>query len=236
MLLLGVITPHKLHAQITVGSTPDRYYTSMQDYVSDRYVVTPFLCDYDYDGSGLIRFDLPERAWRKTLRKQARIVVHQDSLLLNLRHLTYQGFDLGNGYVQAWDLCDSTLLFFAPDAGWKAFGRTFGIAMGTAVLTLGLSGGMYYASAFVNGEWACYTYSGHRHKVLRIDREAALALLHAYNPQLSTDYQSLSPSQQKKKATINRFMYQMVQQNARQGRTSVMPYGNGSGRRWPNGE
>lgn len=199
-----------VNAQITIGDTPDRYYASVQDFADDLCVETPFLGDFYYDGQGLIRFNMRDKALRKALRKQSRIVVHQDSLLLNLRHLSYQGFDLGNGYVQAWLLDDSTFLFFAPDAGWKAFGKELGIALGTTVLTLGLTGGAFYTTVYANGNWACYTYSGNGNKVQRIDREAAQQLLDEYNPLLSFDYKALSAHEQKQKSTINEFMYRMV--------------------------
>lgn len=210
LVLVLCMIGQRLDAQITVGDTPDRYYVSMQDFMLGECVETPYLAEYYYDGDGLIRFNMDDRALRKALRRQARVVVHQDSLLLNLRHLSYQGFDLGSGYAQAWQLNDSTLLFFAPDAGWKAFGKEFGIALGTAVLTLGLTGGMGYAAVFVNGNWACYTYSGPGHKVQRINREAAQALLDEYNPLLGFDFKAESAHNQKQKITINSYMYRMV--------------------------
>lgn len=205
----------KVEAQITVGQTPDRYYTSMSAWMADDAIETPYLAHVENNGAGLIRFEMEDKALRKALRKEARIVVYQDSLLLNLRKLSHHGFDLGKGYVQAWQLNDTTLLFFAPDAGWKAFGREFGIGMASAVLTLGMSGGMLYAYPFVQSGWACYTYTGDGNKVNRLNREEALAWLEEYDAALAVEYQSLTDHQRKQQKNISMFMYRLVHSQTR---------------------
>lgn len=206
---------HSVEAQITIGETPDRYYTSMSALMADEAVETPYLDRIVNDGNGLIHFKMADKTLRKALRKEARIVVHQDSLMLNLRHLSHHGFDLGNGYTQAWQLNDTTLLFFAPDAGWKAFGREFGIGLASAALTLGMSGGMFYAYPFVQSGWACYTYSGDGHKVNRLNREEALSWLEEYDADLANEYQSLTDYQRKQQKNISMFMYRLVHSQER---------------------
>ena len=209
LALVGLCLVQCVSAQITVGDTPERYYTSLPAMLADEYVETPYLTDMVRDNQGLIRFRMKDKALRKALRKEARIVVHQDSLLLNLRKLSYQGFDLGAGYTQAWMLNDTTLMFFAPDAGWKAFGKELGVAMGTGLLTMGMTGGFGYVVVFMNG-WACYTYTGDGHKVQRLNRERTLEWLKEYDGLLYYDYTSLTEHDQKQQRTIQQFMYRLV--------------------------
>ena len=159
--------------------------------------------------NGMLRFKPSDKKLYKTLKKKSLVIVHTDSLYINLRHLSYQGFGFdGNGYVQAWLLPDSTLLFFAPDTGWKAFGKELGIGLGSAVFTLGMSGGTFYAVPWISN-WAIFIYRGGK-KVDRIDRKEGIELLAKASPSLYDEYMSLPEHERKQKKTMMFFLYALA--------------------------
>lgn len=210
-LLLLASVMSVLHAQITVGSTPERYYTSLSAMVAGDSVEMPYLVPDQNSNTGLYRFKSDNKALRKTLKKEARVVVHADSLFLNLRKLSYQGFTFDTGYVQTWLLNDSTMMFFAPDNGWKAMGKTFGVALLSAGLTMGMTGGMLAVYPISLGDWSCFIYQNDNHKVQRVNRDLATELLkNGNNALLYFDYKALSDHQQKQQENIKLFLYRMA--------------------------
>lgn len=211
LLLLGlaysIIT---VYAQITIGRTPERYYLSLAEMNTEHGIGIPFIDPVQNANTGMLQFRPDDKALRKTLKKDARIIVHQDSLYLNLRKLSYQGFGFDTGYVQAWSINDSTLLFFAPDNGWKAAGKAIGVGLLSAGLTMGMTGGMLAVYPIALGNWACYIYQGDNPKVKRVNRELATQLLEEANPLLYFDYKALSDYNQKQQSSIKQYLYKMV--------------------------
>ena len=198
-------------AQITVGRTPERYYTSLSDMKAGNSVEMPFTDPELNYNTGMLRFRPDDKALKKKLKKEARLVVHKDSLYLNMRKLTYQGFSFDAGYVQAWTLNDSTLLFFAPDNGWKSLGKTLGVGLLSAGVTMGMTGGAFAMYPVRLGNWACFLYQGDSKKVKRVDRELAIQLLkEGIDPKPFFDYMALSESNQKQQGNIKLYLYRLV--------------------------
>lgn len=120
----------------------------------------------------------------KTLKKDARFIVHHDSLYINCRKLSCQGTYFGNWYAQAWLFHNEYFLFTAlsREAVKEAAGASFMFGfIGSAI-----------ATARNKDDFRCYIYYPNAGTVELIDEQTMNRLLEG-RPDLQQELNKANP-------------------------------------------
>lgn len=119
----------------------------------------------------------------KILKKDAVMIMHNDSLYINCINLQYKRTAFGNWYAPACAYDDTEFLFIAMS--YKAIQKTQNMAM-----AFGVIGGALMASSSSH-DFMCYVYHPSSETVEAIDREFMLNLLEGHEA-MKTDYLKLN--------------------------------------------
>lgn len=168
------------------GSAQSRYCLSFSDYVAGTwYPLNQLRLEYRsgnkslWHGGANYKPVTGDSKTDKTLKKDARLIMHHDSLYINCRQLTCQGIQFGNWYAPACVFDRDYFLFTAMSIKAKK-------ATASSALMFGIIGGAV-AAAKHKDEYMCYIFYPNAETVKPVDRQMMYQLLEDH-PDLRSNY------------------------------------------------
>lgn len=168
------------------GSAQSRYCLSFSDYAAGKWQpLSQLELQYRsgnkslWNGGASYKPVTGDSKTDKTLKKDARLILHHDSLYINCRRLTCQGVGFGNWYAPAYVFDRDYLLFTAMSLKAKR-------VTASSAFMFGIVGGAV-AAAKHKDDYMCYIFYPNAETVKLVDRQMMYQLLEDY-PNLQSNY------------------------------------------------
>lgn len=159
-----------------VGQT--RYCLSYEDFKNDKWVTLEDTATIEertnsqklWSGGGNFKFTTKNKETDKLLKKEARFIIYEGKMYVNLRKLRAEGITFGSHYAQAYRYAEDKVCFIAPRKTSNAV--IIGSMLGGAI------GGAIAVSADLNeNPEVCYIMDSNEKKVKQIKAKEVSALL-----------------------------------------------------------
>lgn len=190
----------------TILSAQSRYALSLEDYMNERWTTVENLTIKSrsktkkiWNGGADFIPKTGNKAVDKILKKEAKFIIHQDTLYVNCRVLRHEGCKFGSWYAPGYRYGTDKVAFISMRVGRKESNE----AVVTGMM-FGMIGGLVSASNQINNR-TCYLIASDDKQVMHFTQKRMKSILLNF-PEYAQQYRAVKDEKKESAAVIIEFL------------------------------